>query len=477
MASILDQMDDAALLEKVLDSLENACGLRARVLDSDGEPVLTRTGGDGMPSVVRFFPFESDRDVGGLECAAGDAASLDRAEAQIQTSVSCINAILRRELEIQQLSTEVLDLSEEINFLFHLEKKMLGTKRLRPFCEMTLSEIAKKIKADHAFVTLQNVNMENMTACLNMSDDEASDIRGRHTVFDLASRRMDTVLSTLDNDMSVLVSPILVKDGHAGFMTFLRDKDKRFFTAYEKKFVGILNSGISSMIEALRLYDSLKELYLNTVKALAAAIDAKDQYTHGHSFRVARYTMAIAKAMDLSEDAVLDMEIAAFMHDLGKIGVPESVLNKKGKLTAAEYEEMKRHPHFTGRILEPIKLPEFIVTTALQHHERLDGSGYPLGLKGDKITLPARIVAVADVFDALTSDRPYRPALTVERALQHLVDGIDAEFDRDVVSALIRTLKEGTNIRELSDIYRDLKFTDIQHLNYFLVELADMLVK
>jgi HD-GYP domain-containing protein (c-di-GMP phosphodiesterase class II) len=308
-----------------------------------------------------------------------------------------------------------------------------------------------------------------------MSDEEASGIRGRHTVFDLASRRMDTVLSTLDNGMSVLVSPILVKDGHAGFMTFLRDGDKRFFTAYEKKFVGILNSGISSMIEALRLYDSLKELYLNTVKALAAAIDAKDQYTHGHSFRVARYTIAIAKAMNLSEEA--DMEIAAFMHDLGKIGVPESVLNKKGKLTPAEYEEMKRHPHFTGRILEPIKLPEFIVTTALQHHERLDGSGYPLGLKGDKITLPARIVAVADVFDALTSDRPYRPALTVEKALQHLVDGIDTEFDRDVVSALIRTLKQGTNIRELTDIYRDLKFTDIQHLNFFLVELANMLVK
>ena len=446
------------------------------MLDSEKKPVFMRHDGEIKPAVVRFFPFEFDHAVGGLECAAADAVFIDKAEPQIQAYIVGINTLLRRELEVQQLSNEVLDLSGEISFLFQLEKKMFGTKKIRAFCEMTLAEISKKIKADHAFVTLHNnVNAPSMTACLNLSDEEAAAIQGSRAVFDLASERMDTVLSTLDNGMSILVSPLMVKDGPIGFMTFLKDKNNRFFTAYEKKFVSILNSGISSMIETLTLYDSLKELYLNTVKALAAAIDAKDKHTHGHSFRVARYTIAIARAMNLPENVVMDLEIAAYMHDLGKIGVSEAVLNKSGKLTLGEYDEMKKHPDFTARILEPIKLPAFIVDTASQHHERLDGSGYPLGLSGSQITRSARIVAVADVFDALTSDRPYRPALSVEAALQMLFDGRDKEFDRDVVAALIATLQEGMNIQELSDIYRELKFADIQNLNCFLLELSGLL--
>jgi len=189
-------------------------------------------------------------------------------------------------------------------------------------------------------------------------------------------------------------------------MAFFRHKDTRFFTAYEKKFVSIINNIISPSLETFFLYNNLQELYLNTVKALAAAIDAKDAYTHGHSFRVAKFSLAIGNKLNLNDKALADLEVAAYMHDLGKIGIPEEILGKPGKLTTEEFNEVKRHPVLTSKILEPIKLPDFIVEGAVLHHERLDGSGYPFGLKGQKIPLFARIIAVADVFDALTSSRP-----------------------------------------------------------------------
>ncbi|BCB96904.1 hypothetical protein JZK55_18260 [Dissulfurispira thermophila] len=260
-------------------------------------------------------------------------------------------------------------------------------------------------------------------------------------------------------------------------MAFLRNPDKQQFTAYEKKFIGVINKSISSTLEILRLYEGLKKLYLNTVKALAAAIDAKDPYTHGHSFRVAKYSVAMARKLNLSEEAISDLEIAVYMHDLGKIGISEAVLKKAGKFTDEEYNEIKKHPHFTGKILAPINLPDFIVLTAIQHHKRLDGKGYPLGLSGDQIISTAKIVAVADVFDALTSDRPYRPAMPVEKALEILINDIDRAFDRKIVLALIDVLKDNDIIEEIKDVYRDLKFVDIHGLNCFLTTLTDQLVR
>jgi HD-GYP domain-containing protein (c-di-GMP phosphodiesterase class II) len=259
-------------------------------------------------------------------------------------------------------------------------------------------------------------------------------------------------------------------------MVFLKRPGKRVFTAYEKQFVSIIDSIISPTMETLRLYQSLHVLYLNTVKALAAAIDAKDAYTHGHSFRVARYSVAIGRQLNLNELELPDLEIAAYMHDLGKIGIPEAVLAKPGKLSAAEFEEIKKHPLLTNKILEPIDLPAFIVDATLQHHERLDGRGYPLGLKGNEISLFAKIIAVADVFDALTSARPYRGAMTVEDALTLLCQGIDSEYDRDVVCAFFAALRNNKTDKDIADIYGDLKFMQMEQMNQFLKKLTQHLI-
>jgi HD-GYP domain-containing protein (c-di-GMP phosphodiesterase class II) len=260
-----------------------------------------------------------------------------------------------------------------------------------------------------------------------------------------------------------------------GFIAFFRSAEKRFFTSYEKRFLAIIDDIISPSIESLKLYSSLQVLYRNTVKALASAIDAKDAYTHGHSFRVAKYSLSIGRKMRLEADQLSDLEIAAYMHDLGKIGIPEAILGKPGRLTPQEFQEVKKHPIITDHILEAIDLPAHIVDGAVQHHERLDGRGYPLGLVGDAISLFGRIIAVADVFDALTTDRQYRGAMTVEAALTILCNGTGTEYDKNAVLALVSALQDGEDI-EMSKLYPELKFMKINQMNEFLRNLINILL-
>lgn len=478
--SIMDYMPDATYLKQVIAFLNKSYGVIASVLDSEGNVVaIDNESGNSLdlnnPALFKqFYPFEFTEDIGGIMSAAENEEAIAKAEDYMQTAMAGINTLLQREIEMQQMGSEIMDLSEQINFLFQLAKKMIGIRKLQDFCEMVVVEIAKKIGADSGFISVKGAKNENITSVYNLSDEDAARML-KEEVFNIASQRLDTILSTVGNEMSALVSPLDVKDGLIGFIAFFRDRNKRFFTAYEKKFVSIIDNSISSTVETLRLYDNLKELYLNTVKALAAAIDAKDPYTHGHSFRVAKYSMAIARKLNFSEDIISDFEIAGYMHDLGKIGVLDAVLRKEGKLTDEEYNEIKKHPGFTRKILEPIYLPENIVFAASQHHERLDGRGYPYGLKEGEIHYFAKVIAVADVFDALTSDRPYRPAMPVEKALTILCEGRGKEFDSEIVMALIEAIKDGLMAQE--DMYRDLKYSDLQNLNSFLVMITEQLLQ
>jgi len=282
-----------------------------------------------------------------------------------------------------------------------------------------------------------------------------------------------TIICTREDGASLLYSPIKGKDCLIGQMVFVRALSHRPFSASEKQLVGIIENIISPTFETLRLYDSLQDLYLNTVKALAAAIDAKDEYTHGHSFRVAKYALAIGEELGIDDQQLNDLEIAGYMHDLGKIGISELILGKPGKLTYEEFCLIQKHPVFTDKILQPIKLPIHILEGATQHHERMDGTGYPSGLVGTNISKFGRIIAVADVFDALTSKRPYREALPVEEALQTLCDGIDTLFDREMIIAFISALHSERSKVVLADIKMGLRHNDIQNVNQFLIELTD----
>ncbi len=186
-----------------------------------------------------------------------------------------------------------------------------------------------------------------------------------------------------------------------------------------------------------------QELFLETIRTLAAAIDAKDPYTRGHSERVSSYSMAVARHLGLGQDEVFRIRIAAILHDVGKLGIRDDILKKPGGLTEAEYEEIKRHPAIGAQIMEPIRLLKDILPGIRNHHERWDGSGYPDGLAGAEIPMVARIIGVADTFDAMTTDRPYQRALSVEAALARMQQMATTHFDPTVVEALVKAVRAG----------------------------------
>ncbi len=182
---------------------------------------------------------------------------------------------------------------------------------------------------------------------------------------------------------------------------------------------------------------TLHELYFSTVRSLATAIDAKDQYTHAHIQRVQHYALAIAGELKVAGPNLEALRAGALLHDVGKLGVPDNVLLKPGQLTPEEFEKMKTHPVVGAAILEPVKFPYPVGAIVRHHHERWDGKGYPDGLVGEDIPLGARILSVADVYDALTSDRPYRPAWTRGRTLAFLKAEAGRQFDPQVVDVFL----------------------------------------
>jgi len=208
--------------------------------------------------------------------------------------------------------------------------------------------------------------------------------------------------------------------------------------------------------ENQRLYDGLRKIYRETVHAFAAAIDIKDRYTQGHSVRVGKYSEVIAREMGWSDDEVEGITIAGYLHDIGKLIVDLSVINSPERFSAKESKEMSRHPAAGYEILSPISHPYAdIPLMARYHHERMDGNGYPDGLKGDEIPIGAKIVTLADSFDAMTTDRPYRKKLLLEDVLEDFRVNTGTQFDPKVVCAFCRAfLKEieGTKERRLLNL-------------------------
>jgi HD-GYP domain-containing protein (c-di-GMP phosphodiesterase class II) len=186
-----------------------------------------------------------------------------------------------------------------------------------------------------------------------------------------------------------------------------------------------------------------RELFLGTVKSLAAAIDGKDPYTRGHSERVSRFSVAIAERLGLSDEEVEKIRISAVLHDVGKIGIDDVVLKKPAALTDEEYEIMKTHPQKGYKIMSQIPGIKEFLPGMYMHHEMVNGQGYPQGLKGDEIPLMARIVSVADTFDAMTTDRPYQKAMEFNAAVERLKTFVGTRYDARVVQAFVDACEEG----------------------------------
>ncbi len=214
----------------------------------------------------------------------------------------------------------------------------------------------------------------------------------------------------------------------------------RAFSHEDQVVVAFLSTQLSMALENRRLLREVRERFTNTIEALVAAIEAKHPYTRGHSEQVIKYAVATARELHLSEEEIENIRVAAVLHDIGKIGVPEGILDKPGALTERERAFIMSHPYIGAKIVEALDPRGEILYVIYYHHENYDGSGYPKGLKGDQIPLGASIIRVADAFEAMTSERPYQRTRTALEALRELQAGAGRQFDPVVVRAFRRAL-------------------------------------
>ncbi|WP_051569432.1 HD-GYP domain-containing protein [Alkaliphilus transvaalensis] len=197
---------------------------------------------------------------------------------------------------------------------------------------------------------------------------------------------------------------------------------------------------------SFKLYLEMKQVYFETVYALTKTVEAKDPYTDGHSKRVAEYAEKIAKKMGINEMKIDTLKTAALLHDIGKIGISDNILNKPDKLTSEEFDVIKQHPSIGVEILSTVDFLKEVKEIILQHHEKYDGSGYPHGLRADEISIEAYILAVADAFDAMTSDRSYRKGMTREKAMKILHEDSATHFHPQVVKCFMEILQEDMSV-------------------------------
>jgi response regulator RpfG family c-di-GMP phosphodiesterase len=239
---------------------------------------------------------------------------------------------------------------------------------------------------------------------------------------------------------SLLSVPLKVPHRLVGLVTAVSVTPGNRFSEGQRKLLSVLGGRAASAIDNIRLFENLQATFRETIQGFARALEAMDRYTAGHSDRVTRLARMVALELDLPLDEVETVTQAALMHDIGKIGC-QANLNKPGKLSAEEYEIFKAHPTFGRQILEPITFLRPIVAGVLSHHERWDGTGYPEGLKGEEIPLAARILAVADTYDAMTSSRAYRKALNHDVTMREIRRCGGSQFDPAVVSAFERAIE------------------------------------
>ncbi len=323
-----------------------------------------------------------------------------------------VNEMLDRVLEFAQGHVEADELA------IYLEDPETGEFELR-------RRLRRSPTSSEVTVKMDRLSREfEVTNCLIAHGEEISDY--------LAS----------DGDLpGAFVSiPMIHRSRRMGIMTAIGYQEGKKFTEGQRKLLSIISGRAAVSIVNSRLMEELRETVRQTIQSLARALEAIDRYTAGHSDRVMLYSRLISEEVGLSEDEIETVTQAALMHDIGKIGCHAN-LNKPDKLTAQEYEIFKEHPTHGKNILEPLRFLHPLIPGVHLHHERWDGKGYPVGMVGDRIPLAARILAVADSYDAMTSNRAYRKALSHKVAMVEMQRCSGTQFDPFVVEAFVKAIE------------------------------------
>jgi PAS domain S-box-containing protein/putative nucleotidyltransferase with HDIG domain len=331
------------------------------------------------------------------------------------------------------------------NKLKHAVEEWQATFDSMPYGVMIIDKKHNIIRANKYIYSLTGLSYEelNLQKCYKVllgedAAEKACPLPGPNDVE--TTNTFEIYLPKFGKQFLGYITPSYIEPGHAetyvlSLVDITESKEK------EKSLIDSRNAFFNMLKDLDVSYKELKEVYEGLIFSLVYAIDAKSPWTKGHSERVTNYAVAIAKEMGLEEKVVENLHTASILHDIGKLGIYDVILDKPGKLTAEEFEIVKMHPAKGEEILKPIRQMKKVLKIVRHHHERIDGRGYPDGLTGEEIPLCARILYVADSFDAMTADRPYRPAPGVEYAISELKKYSGSQFDSKVVEAFLKVLE------------------------------------
>ncbi len=367
--------------------------------------------------------------------------------AELAESFNTMTDSLRERSEA--LTKKVLELAT----LYEMSRALGSTLDMDELLDSVLESALRIFDLDLGYVVLRDIDAGSTPIrALHRGDRRDCDTsvrssmsewvvrEGRPLIFNPDAASDAGQIDAVTGAKAALCVPLVSSEGTIGSIT-IGSSDPAFrFNSDDVRLLSTIANHVTIAVGNIELFASLQEAYLATVRSLAAAVDAKDSYTHGHSDHVAAYSTLIAERMGLSHEQKIALEMAAYLHDIGKIGVAEEILLKPGRLSDDEMEQMRHHPLIGANILKPVAFPWAIAPVVRHHHEAWDGSGYPAGLSGEEIPLLARILTVADSYEAMTADRPYRQGMSVDDAIAELRACAGAQFDPGVVEAFFDTV-------------------------------------
>ncbi len=350
-----------------------------------------------------------------------------------------VRKTLRTALELRRIRHEKEQLSDLV-FMYQFSQAIAASLDIHAQIEQITLFVGRRFVPAHIGLSLIDSDHEALVALIGLhpGQSETLDHIGEAT---LRTRHRQLVGVPPATGERLIEVCLRSHDQPIGVLSLARSAEQPPFDAAERHLIEIFASQIAASLDNARLYHALKDQYEQMIAALAGAIEARDSYTYGHSRQVTRYAVRLAMELGLSDQDIERIRYAGLLHDIGKIGVRDDVLLKPGALSPEEFAQMRLHPQIGVRILEQIRGLRDILPIIAAHHERVDGNGYPLGLRGEEIPLGARILAVADAFEALTADRAYRPAMDPEQALQVIQRGSGRHWDAAVVEAFVRLMQ------------------------------------
>jgi len=350
---------------------------------------------------------------------------------------------VNRNLKLESLSQEISEL-KMVQTIFEFNKDIISLTELDFLFDKIVNIIDDLFFPDRVAFYFASTNGESFilrkqksrmdksgSFCTSLSSDEISDIFSKNKV-----------VIKKDSDSTEVMVLLRGKEKNIGVIQCSYHERERKLNPKEIKFLLTFATQAGIGIENARLFEMVNDSYINAIRALIKSLEAKDAYTKGHSEQVAYYGLLIGRALELKERQLEYIRNAGYLHDIGKLGIKDEILFKPGPLEKDEMEIVRKHPVITSQILKPLGVKKEEMEACLYHHERMDGRGYPEGLKGDKISLFARILAVSDAYSAMISKRPYRKIMSKNEAMEELKKNVGTQFDKGIVDVFLNVLSQ-----------------------------------